>query len=169
MQELGILEAEAATIYLVTIICFCASRFLYTWMMKFFAPSRLLAFGASLSMICSLVVAFAAGTGWLMVVALVLVSFFMSLMFPTIYGIALGGVEDERVGGHAGDAKIGASGLIMAILGGALITPLQAVVSDTTNIYISYLVPAGCFAVVLAFAIFVICNEKILSDAGTGR
>lgn len=169
MQELGILEAEAATIYLVTIICFCASRFVYTWLMKYSAPSRLLAVGATLSLLCSVVVASAAGTGWFMVVALVLISLFMSLMFPTIYGIALEGIEDERCGGCKGDAKIGASGLIMAILGGALITPLQAVVSDGVSIYFSYLIPAGCFAVVLAFAIYIIRNEKILSESGTGR
>ena len=69
----------------------------------------------------------------------------MSLMFPTIYGIALGSVGE--------DTKIGASGLIMAILGGALLTPLQAIVSDAAGIYTSYLIPLGCFAVVLVFAL----------------
>ena len=51
MQELGVVEAEAATVYLWTIIGFCASRFLYTWLMKFFAPSRLLVFGAVMSVV----------------------------------------------------------------------------------------------------------------------
>ena len=76
----------------------------------------------------------------------------MSLMFPTIYGIALVTVGD--------DTKIGASGLIMAILGGAVITPLQAVVSDSAGIYTAYLVPLACFAVVLAFALFAVREEK---------
>ena len=49
---------------------------------------------------------------------------------------------------------------IMAILGGALLTPLQAVVSDATNIYISYLVPLGCFVVVGAFAFYSIKVSK---------
>ena len=72
----------------------------------------------------------------------------MSLMFPTIYGLALDGVEDPAKGGYAGDAKIGASGLIMAILGGALITPLQGMVSDAFGINLAYLVPLVCFIVV---------------------
>lgn len=150
MQELGVVEAEAATVYLWTIIGFCASRFLYTWLMKFFAPSRLLVFGAVMSVLCCFLVVIGAGWGWGMVSALMLVSFFMSLMFPTIYGIALGSVSHEE------DTKIGASGLIMAILGGALLTPLQAMVSDASSIYLSYLVPLLCFVVVLAFGVFAV-------------
>ena len=150
MQELGAVEAEAATVYLWTIIGFCASRFLYTWLMKFFAPSRLLVFGAVMSVLCCFLVVIGAGWGWGMVSALMLVSFFMSLMFPTIYGIALGSVSHEE------DTKIGASGLIMAILGGALLTPLQAMVSDASSIYLSYLVPLLCFVVVLAFGVFAV-------------
>lgn len=153
MNELGILEKPAATIYLISIIGFCASRFLYTWLMKYFKPSKLLVFGSVASLICALVVVFTAGTGWLMVIALVLISFFMSLMFPTIYGISLENVEDADKGGHPGDAKIGASGLIMAILGGAILTPIQGMISDAWGINWSYLVPAFCFAVVLAFAL----------------
>lgn len=155
MNELGILEKPAATIYLISIIGFCVSRFVYTWLMKYFKPSKLLIFGSLLSLVCALVVVFTAGTQWFMVIALILVSMFMSLMFPTIYGIALGDVERESCGGHAGDAKIGASGLIMAILGGAVLTPIQGMVSDAVGINWSYLVPAFCFAVVLLYALYV--------------
>lgn len=151
MKELGHVEAEAATIYLASIIGFCASRFVYTWLMKYIAPGKLLAVGATLSAISSLVVVLS--SGWTAVVALMLVSIFMSLMFPTIYGIALGDVENPAKGGHKGDAKIGASGLIMAILGGALLTPLQGMVSDAAGINMSYLVPLGCFVVVLFYAL----------------
>ncbi len=152
MQELGVVEAQAATVYLWSIIGFCASRFLYTWLMKWFAPARLLVFGAVMSIVCSGVVVFGSGLGWGMVAALMAISFFMSLMFPTIYGIALGSVGE--------DTKIGASGLIMAILGGALLTPLQAIVSDAAGIYTSYLIPLCCFAVVLAYALFTIKTKK---------
>ena len=151
MKELGHVEAEAATIYLASIIGFCVSRFVYTWLMKYIAPGQLLAVGATLSAISTLVVVLS--SGWTAVVALVLVSIFMSLMFPTIYGIALGDVENPAKGGHEGDAKIGASGLIMAILGGALLTPLQGMVSDAAGINMSYLVPLGCFVVVLLYAL----------------
>ena len=154
MQELSITEAPASTIYLISIVGFCLSRFVYTWLMKFFAPTKLLLFGAAMSLACTAVVICTAGSGWLLVSALVLISAFMSLMFPTIYGLALEHVEDSSAGGHPGDAKIGASGLIMAILGGAILTPLQGLLSDTFSIHTSYLVPFICFAVVLSYAIY---------------
>ena len=148
MKELEMTEAEAATLYLISIVGFCSSRFIYTWLMKYIAPQRLLATGAVLSTICALLVVLTGG--WLCVISLIFVSVFMSLMFPTIYGIALESVSKSK---YSDDAKIGASGLIMAILGGALLTPLQGMVSDASNINISYLVPMGCFLAVLLFAI----------------
>ncbi len=148
MKELGYVEAQAATLYLISIIGFCTSRFIYTWLMKYIAPQRLLLIGAILSATCSLIVVFSAG--WIAVIALVLVSVFMSLMFPTIYGIALGSVAQSE---HADDTKIGASGLIMAILGGALITPVQGMVSDAAGINISYIVPMVCFVVVMMYSL----------------
>lgn len=148
MKELGYVEAQAATIYLISIIGFCVSRFVYTWLMKYVTPARLLTVGAVLSAVCTLMVVLTGG--WVAVIALVLISVFMSLMFPTIYGIALGSVSESD---HADDTKIGASGLIMAILGGALLTPVQGMVSDSWGINASYLVPACCFAVVLAYAL----------------
>ena len=155
MQELGILEAKAATIYLVSIICFSSARFIFTWLMKWIRPSKLLAVAAVADILLCLAVVLCKGTGWPCVIALIAVSFFMSLMFPTIYGIALGGVGE--------DAKIGASGLIMAILGGALLTPLQGKISDLFGVNLSYLVPLVCFVVVLAYAWYVVHNsvEKI--------
>lgn len=151
MQETGRLEAAASSIYLISIIGHSLSRFIYTGLMRWFSPSRLLTFGGVMSALLSLTVVLSAGTGWLCITSLVLISSFMSLMFPTIYGIALGGIMR---GDHPGDSKIGASGLIMSILGGALLTPLQGMVSDHTNIYTSYAVPAFCFMVVTAYAVY---------------
>ena len=151
MQETDRLEAAASSIYLISIVGHCLSRFIYTGLMRWFSPSRLLTFGGVMSALLSLTVVLSAGTGWLCITSLVLISSFMSLMFPTIYGIALGGIMR---GDHPGDSKIGASGLIMSILGGALLTPLQGMVSDHTNIYTSYAVPAFCFVVVTAYAVY---------------
>ena len=151
MQETGRLEAAASSIYLISIVGHCLSRFIYTGLMRWFSPSRLLTFGGVMSALLSLTVVLSAGTGWICITSLILISSFMSLMFPTIYGIALGGIMR---GDHPGDSKIGASGLIMSILGGALLTPLQGMVSDHTNIYTSYAVPAFCFVVVTAYAVY---------------
>lgn len=147
MSELGVLEAEGASLYLISIIGFSAARFLFTWLMKWIRPSKLLAVAAVADIICSLLVIFGGGTGWMCVIALISISFFMSLMFPTIYGIALCDVGE--------DAKIGASGLIMAILGAAVFTPVQAKISDLFGINISYVVPLVCFVVVLAYALYI--------------
>lgn len=159
MQELGVLEAQASTIYLITIIGFCLSRFIYTWLMKWISPAKLLLAGGVLSTLMTAVVVLGAGSGWLLIVALVLISFFMSLMFPTIYGLSLGGVAQSE---HPDDAKLGASGLIMAILGGALLTPLQGLVSDNSSIYMSYIIPAICFVVVTLFAAYAVKTNKLI-------
>ena len=151
MKELDCVEAQAATVYLVSIIGFCISRFVYTWLMRFIQPVRLLFAGSLLCSFCTLTVMLTDGRT--AVTALVFISVFMSLMFPTIYGIALGSLNDNGI--EKGDVKIGASGLIMSILGGALLPPLQGMISDATgSINVSYLVPMCCFLVVLCFALF---------------
>jgi MFS transporter, FHS family, L-fucose permease len=80
------------------------------------------------------------------VVALVAVSFCLSLMFPTIYGVALKGLGPAT--------KIGAAGLVMAIVGGAIMPLVQGALLDATSPAISFIVPAACFAVVAAFALY---------------
>ena len=142
MQELGILEVDAATYYLIGIICFSAARFLFTWLMKWHRPSKLLMWAAVAGLVLCTTVVLTPGTGMLNVIALTGISSFMSLMFPTIYGLAL---EDVA----ADDKKIGASGLIMAILGGAVITPVQGLISDAAGIHISYLVPVFCLVITI--------------------
>lgn len=150
MDRLGVVEKEASMIFLYSIVAFTGFRFLFTWLMAYVRPVLLLA-GASVAAIaCTVGVIF--GAGWLSVWALVSISAFMSLMFPTIYGIALDGIGGE-------DSKLAASGLIMAILGGALITPLQAYVSDTHGIGCSFWVPAACFAAVLAYSAGIILKK----------
>jgi FHS family L-fucose permease-like MFS transporter len=142
MNTLGWTEQSAASIYLTSIICFSVSRFIFTWLMRYVKASRLLLIAALGAMICTAGVIFGAGIA--LVVFLIGISIFMSLMFPTIYGFALDGLGD--------DAKIGASGLIMAILGGALLTPLQGYVSDMFGINLAYIVPLLCFVVVFLYA-----------------
>ena len=154
MQELNIVEANAATYYLASIICFCCARFFFTWMMKYFRPAMLMAWAAAADIVLCLIVVLMSGSGWIAVGALVLVSFFMSLQFPTIYGIALADVGD--------DAKIGASGLIMAIVGGALLTPLQGLVSDAYGISVSYIIPLICFVVVLGYSVYSLTSAPSL-------
>ncbi len=144
MNELNINEASAAEYYLAALILFVASRFIFTWLMKFFAPVKLLTFAAFMATISAVLVII--GEGFFAVIALVAISGFMSLMFPTIFGIAVEGLGP--------DTKIGGSGLIMAILGGAVLTAVQGQVSDISgNIHYSFVVPLICFLVILVYGI----------------
>lgn len=139
MQELKLNEDQAASYYLAALILFLASRFACTFLMRFIEPRRLLLAMALLAMAFTAGVIF--GRGQTAVYALVAISACMSLMFPTIYGLGLRGLGQ--------DTKIGGSGLIMAILGGAVLTGLQGKVSDLTgSIHYAFFVPLFCFAVV---------------------
>ncbi|APS40560.1 L-fucose:H+ symporter permease [uncultured Salegentibacter sp.] len=144
MQELGLNEDDSSTYYLGSLILFSGSRFIFTGLMKYFSPRVLLLASAIGGGISTLLVISTGGiTG---VIALVAISGFMSLMFPTIYGLGM-----TKLGK---DTKIGGSGLIMAILGGAVLTAVQGQISDMTgSIHLSFYMPLFCFAVVALYAI----------------
>ena len=132
---------------IVAMALFCGSRFICTYLLKYLNPGKLLSILAAVAIILTIgVMAFQSRAG---VYCLVAVSACMSLMFPTIYGIALEGVGN--------DAKIGAAGLIMAILGGSVLPPLQARIIDMGAVFgmpavnLSFLLPLICFAVVAWF------------------
>ncbi|MDF9799903.1 FHS family L-fucose permease-like MFS transporter [Catalinimonas alkaloidigena] len=142
MLELQVDEDEAASYYLAALVLFTVSRFICTALMKVIKPGNLLALLSILAVACTLIVVI--GNGYVGVYALVGISGCMSLMFPTIYGLAVRGLGD--------DTKVGGSGLIMAILGGAVITSVQGQVSDITgSIHLAYLVPLFCFLVVAVY------------------
>ena len=141
MNDLGLNEAEAATYYLASILLFSLARFACTGLMKYVAPHVLLWVMAALAVgLTSLVVLVG---GYVGAIALVGISGCMSLMFPTIYGLAVHGLGE--------DTKIGASGLVMAILGGAVLTAVQGQVSDMFGIHTAYVVPLICFLVILYY------------------
>lgn len=153
MAQLGMLEREASMIFLYSIIGFSLFRFFFTWLMAYARPVKLLSTASVLALLFTLIVIF--GEGWTAVIALIAISACMSLMFPTIYGVALDGISGD-------DSKIAASGLIMAILGGAVITPIQACCSDIFGISFSFIVPAVCFVAILIYSTYInrIINAK---------
>ncbi len=151
MHELKINEDSASSYYLAALVLFTASRFICTALMKYISPSKLLTGLAVLGLVCTSLVIFSGG--YVGVYALVGISGCMSLMFPTIYGLGLKGLGK--------DTKIGGSGLIMAILGGAVLTALQGQVSDMTgNIHYAYFVPLFCFVVIIIYSAFVRHNGQ---------
>lgn len=132
---------------IAAMVLFCCSRFICTYLLRYINPGNLLRILAIAACILTI------GTITLQNIyglySLVAVSGCMSLMFPTIYGIALKGVGKE--------AKLGAAGLIMAILGGSVLPPLQAMIIDMGNIAglpainISFVLPLICFAVITIY------------------
>lgn len=132
--------------YLGALALFAVGRFVCTYFLKFVEAGRLLALLALAAIVCLLGVIFVDGRMGLW--CLVAVSGCMSLMFPTIYGIALTGVRDN--------VKFAGAGLVMSILGGSVIPPVQAAVMDCqtellglSSVNYSFVIPLACFMVIL--------------------
>lgn len=143
-------------------LLFVSTRFVGTALMRRFNPARMLTFFALLAVIlCAGVIL---STGLASLICLVLVSMFMSIMFPTIYGLALKDMGEE--------AKLASSGLIMAIVGGAFLPKIQAAIMDIgdtvngeevfgdiaafgiTEIHLSFILPLICLAIVGLYGIY---------------
>lgn len=132
---------------IIAMVIFCCSRFVCTFMLRYLNAGQLLMILA----ICGgcLIVGVIALQNVYGLYCLVAVSGCMSLMFPTIYGIALEGLGD--------DAKFGAAGLIMAILGGSVMPPVQASIIDMGQVCgmpavnVSFILPFICFIVITVF------------------
>ena len=154
-DHLGIDKATAQNYNILAMCLFLAGRFLSTWLMKYIDGRRLLTVFGILAVLCSLGAILVVGKTGLY--CLIGISFFMSLMFPTIYGTALERVSLE-------DASLGAAFLVMAIVGGALMPPLQGMIIDCGTIFghpavnVSYALPLLCFVIV---AIYGIRSRKI--------
>ncbi|MBL7106827.1 MAG: L-fucose:H+ symporter permease [Phycisphaerae bacterium] len=151
VNELGMEKATAQSYNIIAMIIFVSSRFICTFLLKFFSPGGLLmnlAIGGFLLVGGTIFI-----KGMVGLYCLMGVSACMSLMFPTIYGIALKGLGD--------DAKLGAAGLIMAIGGGCLMPPMQAAIMDMnafnlgfmtlSSVRVSFVLPLICFVVIAIF------------------
>lgn len=133
---------------IIALVLFTCSRFICTWFLKYIQPGRLLSILAVAGAVAACgAICFTNRTG---VYCIVAISGCMSLMFPTIYGIALRGLGDN--------VKVGGAGLIMSILGGSVFPPLQASIIDmdwrlfdlpATNT--SFVMPLICFVVVAIY------------------
>ena len=148
VNELEMTKAEAQSYNMVAMVIFVSSRFICTYLLKYINPGQLLmalALGGGLFTLGTIFI-----SGIMGLYSLVAVSACMSLMFPTIYGIALKGLGE--------DAKIGSAGLILAIGGGSLMPPLQGAIMDMSSFSmgefmlsstrVSFCLPVICFLVI---------------------
>ena len=147
-DNLGIPKSTAQNYNIVAMSIFLSNRFISTFLMKYINSRKLLTIFAVCAMITISGVIFIEGMMGLYL--LIATSAFMSLMFPTIYGIALHGLNEE-------DSTLGAAGLVMAIVGGALMPILQGSIIDMKTIgvfsavNISFVLPFICFCFIAIY------------------
>jgi FHS family L-fucose permease-like MFS transporter len=133
-----------------SLILFLIARFVMVYLLGIFRPAKLLFAMGALGVVLSLVAVLSQNMIGLL--AVVGISFSLSLMFPTIYGVALQGLGK--------DTKFGAAGLVMAILGGALLPMVHGWVMDTVGSAEAFVVPAVCLAGVAVYALFDLRSER---------
>lgn len=141
----------------ISLLVFLAARFVMTWVIGKVRATKVLALLAFLAVLLCVFAMFSPNMAG--VLALVSVSFCLSLMFPTIYGVALKGLGPAT--------KFGAAGLVMAIVGGAIMPLIQGALVDATSPAISFIVPAVCFVAVGLYALYDLMAEPAVE--GTAR
>lgn len=147
-DNLGIDKATAQNYNIVAMSMFLCARFISTFLMRYVGSRKLLTIFAVCASLCTLgTICLVGMTG---LYCLIAISFFMSLMFPSIYGIALENVSAE-------DSTLGAAFLVMAIVGGALMPPLQGMIIDCETIgsfpavNFSFVLPLLCFILIAIY------------------
>jgi len=145
-------EQAGATYYIMSLILFVIMRFVCTWLMKYIREDKILTTLAIAAVIFCVITIY--GRGVVGVYSLVLISGCMSLMFPTIYGSGIKGLGE--------DTKLGGAGMIMALAGAAVLTQIQGILSDMSNITTAYWVPTIAFTIIAYYSI-AICRKSFRS------
>jgi MFS transporter, FHS family, L-fucose permease len=141
-KSADISEVKAADYLGICGLAFLIGRFLGTFLMKYISPGKLLTTYAVISTLLCIVAI--AAHGMITVYAVILICFFMSIMFPTIFALGIDGL--------GGDTEYGSSLLIMSIVGGAILPRIFGLISDWVgNVQIAYIVPLLCFVIVAYF------------------
>ncbi len=143
MEQVGLDLATAQKWNIAAMIIFLCSRFICTFLLRYISPGKLLFLFALGGFSCTVGAIYL--PGYIGLSCLVLISGCMSLMFPTIYGIALKDLKEE-------EAKLGSAYLIMSIVGGAVLTKLQGGIIEDHGVRISFWLPAACFVLIAIFA-----------------
>jgi FHS family L-fucose permease-like MFS transporter len=144
LDVVGVATKSAGFYLQASLLLFLVARFVMTYLLGIFRPTLLLFLLAAAGVGLALTGVFAQSIVGLL--AVVAISLSLSLMFPTIYGVALQGLGE--------DTKFGAAGLVMAILGGALMPPIQGKIMDQAGTATAFIVTAICLALVACYALF---------------
>lgn len=136
----GLSDEKAAYYFAFSMFLLMIGRFISTYLMKFIAPNKLLAFYAVANAVLCVVIA--QNFGWPSFIALMMLNFFLSIMFPTIFSLGL-----KNLGPHTQQAS---SFIVMGVVGGALFPPLMGLIANS-NVASSYYLPIICYAVIFLF------------------
>jgi FHS family L-fucose permease-like MFS transporter len=151
----GATERVAGYFLTGTLVMFCLGRFASAYLMKFLQPAKLMSvYGAINILLVSIAVLH---PGWVGVWMIFLTSFFMSLMYPTIFALGLHGL--------GADGKLGGSLLVMAIAGGAVLTPVMGVLADkTASVALGYCTPLFGYVLITCYSYFVQARPRQAVD-----
>lgn len=151
----GLGELDAATYLGFLLMGFMIGRYVGTFLMQYIQPAKLLAVYSIANIILLAVIVFVGGK--VSIYALIGVEFFMSIMFPTIFSLAIHGLGEDKT-------KMASSYIVMSIVGGAVFPVIMGKVSDMFDIQLAYIVPGVCFFIVLYFAIKVKTNNDAIKE-----
>ena len=167
-EGIGMSSVTAGYYQMAAFVLFTIGRAIGTYLLRFISSGKLLMYFAVLAMFFALGTIFNQSIVGLY--CLVAISFFMSLMFPTIYGIALGDLSEEQ-------SKVGSAGLVMAIVGGALMPKLQGIIIDAggngvadtsimgvSEVNFSFILPLLCFAFIAWYGFTVFKKHESTSS-----
>lgn len=139
-EVMGFTDKVASFYFALSMVMMMAGRFIGTYLMKYIAPNKLLAEFALGSILMCLVVA--QSWGFVSFIALLMINFFFSIMFPTIFSLGLKNLGEKT--------QQGSSFLVMGVVGGALFPPLMGMIADK-DVASAYYLPIVCYAVIFLF------------------
>lgn len=140
VEKMGLAEDKSAYYFSLSMVMMMAGRFLGTYLMKFIAPNKLLAAFAMGSILMCLIIA--QSLGWPSFIALIMLNFFFSIMFPTIFSLGL-----KNLGSHTQQAS---SFIVMGVVGGAVFPPLMGLIANH-DVAQSYYLPIICYFMIFLF------------------
>jgi MFS transporter, FHS family, L-fucose permease len=139
-EKMNLTDERAAYFFSLSMVMMMAGRFFGTFLMRFIAPNKLLATFAFANIVMCIIVA--QSFGWVSFVALILINFFFSIMYPTIFSLGL-----KNLGKHTQQAS---GFIVMGVVGGAFFPRLMGLIADH-DIAAAYYLPIICYVVIFLF------------------
>jgi MFS transporter, FHS family, L-fucose permease len=142
VEKVGITDHQASYYFSLSMAMMMIGRFIGTFVMKYVAPNKLLAIYTLANVVLCIIIS--QSFGWVSFIALIMLNFFLSIMYPTIFSLGL-----KKLGNKIEQAS---SFLVMAMFGGAVFPPVMGIIAEK-DVASSYLLPIGCYVVILLFAL----------------